>query len=109
MFFKFKNEKDGLDSALARGDINEICERIVYIAFYCPDWRWAQDYCLILLDYNSKDVKGVAATCLGHVARIHRRLDKDRVLNVLREHLSDLDISGQVEDAIDDIEIFLDG
>ncbi len=77
------------------------------VALNDPDWRWAQSKCLDLLDNESPDVRGLAATCLGHIARIHRQLDKEKVLIALREHLDDSTISGQIADALDDVDMFL--
>lgn len=50
---------------------------------------------------------GLAATCLGHIARVHGRLDEDKVVVALRERLSDKEIVGRVVDALEDIEMFL--
>jgi hypothetical protein len=52
-------------------------------------------------------MRGLAATCLGHVARIHKRLDLDLVLGALVPLKSDPVIGGYVRDALDDIKFFL--
>ncbi|MCD5989803.1 hypothetical protein KDX30_18070 [Pseudomonas sp. CDFA 553] len=99
--------RKAVEKAFASRDVKSICEALVSVALNDPDWRWAQSKCLDLLDNESPDVRGLAATCLGHIARIHRQLDKEKVLIALREHLDDSTISGQIADALDDVDMFL--
>src|SRR5262245_59198295 len=82
------------------GDAERICHALVAVAFHEPDWRWAQDRCLELLDDRDPNVSGLAATCLGHVARIHGTLDKERVVSALRNKMDNQQIVGIVEDAL---------
>ncbi|MCW2291946.1 hypothetical protein M2262_001996 [Pseudomonas sp. BIGb0408] len=99
--------KRALEKAFASRDVKSICEALVSVALNDSDWRWAQNKCLEFLRNEIPDVRGLAATCLGHIARIHRQLDKEKVLIALREHLDDNIISGQIADALDDIDMFL--
>jgi hypothetical protein len=94
-------------AALAAGDIDTLTDSMVGLALHDSDWRWCQDFYLRVLDHPEEDVRATAAICLGHLARIHRRLDKDRVLPALRARLRDPQVGGTVEDAIADIEQFL--
>lgn len=82
-----------------------ICSALVSVAFHESDWRWAQDRCLEFLEGGNPEIGGLAATCLGHIARIHKMLDKKRVVAALRMHLANPDIAGRVEDALEDIEL----
>ncbi|WP_167080781.1 hypothetical protein [Massilia aquatica] len=52
------------------------------------------------------NIAGVSATCLGHIARIHRKLEKEKVIAALRMKLDRSEIAGVVEDALDDISTF---
>jgi hypothetical protein len=45
-----------------------------------PAWRAVQDLCLDLLTGLDRQLAAVAATLPGHLARIHRTLDVDRVV-----------------------------
>lgn len=89
-------------------DKTRICEALVSIAFHEADWHWAQEVCLrfLLDETESLHIRGVAATCLGHLARIHRTLDKERVVAALSRFLQVPALKGQAQDALDDIEIF---
>ncbi|HEV8053138.1 MAG TPA: hypothetical protein VGP47_11640 [Parachlamydiaceae bacterium] len=89
------------------GDANEICDALVAMAFYDEDWKWCQEQCLFLLEHFDKNISGLAAICLGHIARIHGQLDKELVESVLSNHLNNKEISGRIEDALGDIKMFL--
>jgi hypothetical protein len=91
-------ERDGL----------EISTLLVGAALHDADWRAVQALCLTLLDVGDRDLAGTAAICLGHLARIHRTLDVDAVLPALLRHLNDPATGGTVEDALEDIDQFLD-
>lgn len=62
----------------------------------------------IFLSHSDLDIRGLAVTCLGHIARIHKQLDREHVKNILTQLLHDKVISARVEDALGDIEMFLE-
>lgn len=97
-----------LEDAFDSDDEGLICEALLSMAFHEPDWEWAQDKCLDELESNRPRVRAIAATCLGHIARIHRVLDKEKVIFALKRHLVDEGVAGQAEDALDDIDVFVD-
>lgn len=100
------NKKEA-DRKLASNDVKTICDTLVEIAFYEEDWKWVQEKCLFFLMDENAAISGLAATCLGHIARIHReKIEKDRVIKALRDRLDDSRISGRIEDALDDIQMF---
>ncbi|AVT41816.1 hypothetical protein C6W10_25605 [Plantactinospora sp. BB1] len=71
------------------------------------DWRQSQQLYLALLDHDDHQVQALAATCLGHLARVHRRLDEDRVVVALRQARRRPHVRGTATDALEDIELFL--
>lgn len=99
-------DKDSAQKIFASNDVDRICDAMVVIAFHEPDWKWVQDICLTFFMSDDPAVSGLAATCLGHVARIHGQLEKEKVLPLLYSRLSDPQIAGRIEDALDDIEMF---
>ncbi|HTE12002.1 MAG TPA: hypothetical protein VK645_13555 [Chitinophagaceae bacterium] len=99
--------KNAAEVIFSSGDTNDICHAMVSLAFHEQDWKWAQDKFLILLFNENSDISGLAAVCLGHLARIHRQLEKDKVVAALNTRLDDEKIAGQIRDALDDINIFL--
>ncbi len=92
----------------AGNDEAAICNALVGVAFYDPDWKWVQTLCLKFLETpdTSKGVRSLAATCLGHVARIHRIIDLDIVVPLLESLLDDPEM-GTAGDALDDIRVFI--
>jgi hypothetical protein len=69
-----------LEVLLESGKQSAIIEALLIAAYYDPDWRWVQGVCLRFLDDTDVWVKTNAATCLGHIARIHKNLDLELVL-----------------------------
>ena len=63
------------------------------------EWKELQELYLELIDHEDRQVRILAATCLGHLARVYGQLDEDRVVPVLRR-------VGATA-ALGDIEIFL--
>jgi hypothetical protein len=91
---------------LASGDSTRAVLALLRSAFHDPDWRWVQGQCLFHLTRQEKHLQQVAATCLGHLARIHGTLDLDLVVPLLEKMLRDPNIAAEVQDALDDIEAF---
>ena len=100
--------KEEASKIFSTGTNDEICDALLSVVLYDEDWRWTQTQCLHFLNHKNSDVSGLAASCLGHIARIHHKLDKQIVIKALKSRLSDQSIAGRVQDALDDIEIFLE-
>ncbi len=86
-----------------------ICRTLVSVAMFESDRRWAQGQCLKFARHDDPFVRGVAATCLGHLARIHGTIDEDEVVPVVVELLRDKDPAtrGKAQDALSDFSTFL--
>lgn len=108
---KFDNSepktKKELEFNFASSDVNLITESLVSLSLYEKDWQWAQNICLHFLNSNDPNISGLAATCLGHIARIHHNLDKEKVELALKSKIHNALIAGRVQDALDDIELFI--
>jgi len=89
-------------------DTATVCRALLGMAFCEPDWRWTQDIFLDFLENrDSLDVKRMALTCLGHIARIHQQIEKDKIMPVLEKYRNHPDLNGTVSDVFDDFELFL--
>jgi hypothetical protein len=99
--------KDAAERLFSIGRDAATAEVLVAVALNEPDWRWVERKCLQFLANGSIDVKRVAITCLGHIARILGRLDAEIVLPALDGFRNDPLLAGTVQDAIDDITMFL--
>lgn len=100
--------RDDAERALQSADADELGAALLASALHDPDWRWVQEQCLRSLQHPSEDVRGLALTCLGHLARIHGHLDMDRVLPVLAALRTHPALAGRVDDVLDDIDMFID-
>ena len=81
---------------------------LLALALHDEDWRWVQNLSLELINDADPAMRGTAVLALAHLARIHRKLDLDKVLPELNRLKHDAAISGRVEDALSDIESFLE-
>lgn len=95
-----------LENHLKPDNKKEVTDAILYITFNTNDFNWTQNVITKMMDSDNEDVAGLAITCLGHIARIHGKIDKDRVIPLLKEKSQDPRFSGRVEDALNDIDMF---
>lgn len=83
----------------------EIREVLVSIALLDDDFDWAETTCLRFTKHGDDEIREVAITCLGHIARIHGRL-----ISSSRKSLSTLaddpTVGGHARDALSDVAIF---
>jgi hypothetical protein len=84
-----------------------VVRTLMDITFNFDDSEWIVDRCIELIADPSEDIAGLAVTCIGHVARMHGKLDLKKVMPILTSALNDARIKGRVEDAIDDINQFI--
>jgi len=85
----------------------EIAHALLCITWHIDDWQWVQDRCLHFLDSLVPNVRNTAIMCLGHLARIHGKLNKRDVIAELAKLQSDPEYAGRAEDAMDDIEMYI--
>jgi len=100
-------DREVAEVVLQGSDSAKICHTLVSVALHDPDWRWVQEHCLRLLAAADPELRRIAATCLGHLARIHGELDLDRVEPRLHELRNDPEVGGYAENALDDIQQFM--
>jgi hypothetical protein len=92
---------------LASGDTHAMCEALVALALYEPDCGWTHERCIELARHSEWTLRAIAATCLGHLARIHGTLDLERVSPLLVELTRDPRTRGYAQDAVGDIKMFM--
>jgi hypothetical protein len=102
-----KLTRDEATRIFASGVARDIREALVSLALSGDDLQWAQTTCL---DYTWNDdptLRAVAATCLGHSARLHGSLDLDKVMPRLEALSRDAATAGYAETAIEDVRMFV--
>lgn len=96
------------EETFARGSAWAISETLVSLALHDPEWEKTEADCISFLRHADEGVRMTAVLCLGHTARIHRRLHVDLVLPLLEElHRWEPNLRGRIEDAMSDIHAFL--
>jgi HEAT repeat protein len=99
--------REQAEQALRSGSPEARTEALLSLAYHDRDWEWVQERCIQSAHDEDPGVRGMAALCFGHLARIHRQLNLDRVLPVLHGLQKDPEVAWRVNDALDDIEVFL--
>src|SRR3712207_3524202 len=89
-----------LEREFASDSSGRIADALVSAALHDADWRWVQDWCIRFAEHPHSDVRRIAITSLGHLARLHNALDLDRVLPLLEAKSNDGAIQGTVEDTL---------
>ena len=102
-----ERSRSDIEMLLRSGDSTDVVDALLSAAYYDPDWRWVQGQCLSFSRHEDQNVRWVSATCFGHLARIHRQLDLELVLQRLVEMKSDPLVAAAAEDALEDIRFFL--
>lgn len=102
------NTRGQLAAALLSGDADKIVPALLGVVLNDPNWEWLQDKCLELLNVDDIRVPRAALLGLGHVARLHRRMNVVRVRSALRA-FNRPQLAGEVEDVLEDIELFVGG
>jgi len=90
--------REEAEAIICNGDPEAIGLTLIRLAYHHRDWRWVQDLCIGLSEHEDKWVRRNCATCFGHLARIHRKIDLEKVNPVLRRLLDDADAHGWAED-----------
>jgi hypothetical protein len=102
-----ERDREEIEILLRDGETQGITDALLSAAFYDPEWRWVQGQCLAFSHHSDRNVRWISATCLGHLARIHRQLDLELVLPRLVEMRADSLLSSAAEDALEDIRFFM--
>jgi hypothetical protein len=89
-------------TVMADGTTQERSEALLRLAVHEVDGEFVERVCLLLLDEHARDVRLSAVRALGHLARIHHGVGRDAV-DRLSSLQDDVEMSGAVADALDDI------
>ena len=102
-------DRQEVEAALERDDAGELHVAVLAVALSSVDQAWAEGICMRLASHPDHIVRGNAILGMGHIARIHRKLDVEGVRPLIQAALQDESeyIRGQADSAADDIELFL--
>lgn len=94
---------------LKQGSLDAISLTLVRLAYHEPDWKWVQDVCIALSSHQHKWIRQTCAICFGHLARIHGKIEKEKVLPIMNRLLQDseAEVKGEAEISMDDFRIYI--
>lgn len=99
--------QEELAQAVEADDVALISQRLIGLALDGTDPSWMTATALELAGHDSVSVRRASAITFGHLARLHRHIDRARVLPVLERLSRDPEVAGNAADALDDIEHFV--
>jgi hypothetical protein len=102
-----KISKQTADEVFSSLQPDAICNALLSVSFHEQDWKWVQDKCLYFLQNIDTRISRTAVICLGHIARIHLKMDREKVISALLARRGHPELSGVIDDALDDINIFV--
>ncbi|MGU7773979.1 hypothetical protein ACV229_27840 [Burkholderia sp. MR1-5-21] len=103
-----QHSKEEIEFLSRSSDGNVVMDALMYLCFNINDPDWIQDKCIDAIENGmNDDVRGLGITCIGHVARMYAKVDKEKVIPVLERKLKDDSLSGRAQDALDDIDTFV--
>ncbi|MEM6334378.1 MAG: hypothetical protein AAF823_13665 [Planctomycetota bacterium] len=97
---------DEAEKVFGSGTPEDICRVLIQLALHETDGERVLLWCAYFLNHENTDVASAAATGIGHLARLGRRMDVDAALEVLectkkrRAHIE------TIEDALGDVRMF---
>jgi hypothetical protein len=102
-------ERSTVEAILNQDKPSDIRRVLVSVALKERDLDWAYGIVTSAASASDAGVRATAVLCLGHLARIHRRLPDRKAIALVRAALSDGDeyVRGQAENAADDIEMYI--
>ena len=92
-----------LVEAMAGDDARTVCSALVNATFEEPDNEWLYDRCLAAASTGPWEVTAVAATCIGHLARLRGYTRDDTIQFLESLAASSTRIRSYAEDAIEDV------
>lgn len=95
------------EAAFRSGDRKAICSALASAALTDYDRTWLESWCIVLAAHEDAEVRRLAATCLGHVARRFRSVD-DTMLAALERLRDDPAAQTYAEDALADVRAVLE-
>ena len=98
-------DKETAEKNLNSGNLEIIVTTLLNLALDSSEGDWVEEVCKMYLDHSNIDVKSTAIISIAHIARLDKHFDLD-LIPVFKEYLRDPEISGRVQDAINNIWMF---
>lgn len=94
-------------SAIRDGSAEDAARALLALTLDDPEGRWVEDILVECFEGDrTNDVRLLALTCFGHLARIHGALEGPRSVPLVQRMAVTPGFEGRARDALDDIEMF---
>jgi hypothetical protein len=102
------SDRQEIEKLIKSESIVELLNLSLAVGENFPDWKCAQDTCLLLAEHKNENVRANACLGLAYIARTKGQLEKHLVKPILlRELRSQVEFRWRIEDAITDINHYL--
>ncbi|MFP4979474.1 CPCC family cysteine-rich protein [Paenibacillus sp. CN-4] len=87
-----------------------IVDGLLSLALNADDGEFVQDLMVRYSRHENKTIRGIAILCFGHIARMHRAVNKELIIPLISDALNDEStfVRGHAHSALDDINMFCD-
>lgn len=101
-----KMSKRAISKDLRSDDPDTLLTALLSAALYSGDGMRAEKLAYKFIDHADPYVRGTAMLSLGHIARVHGTLDRDKAIHVLRvaRHDTNEHVRGTAFDALEEVQ-----
>jgi len=101
--------KEKIISSIREGNSEQVVLAILSACLYSDDHKWIESLCVEYSNHVNEEIRGAAIIGFGHIARIHRKLDRTIVEPIVARGLQDESrlVRGKALDTADDLEIYM--
>ncbi|MDK8183362.1 CPCC family cysteine-rich protein [Paenibacillus sp. UMB4589-SE434] len=81
---------------------------LISLALHADDGEFVQELMVRYSQHRNENIRGIAILCFGHIARIHRSVNKELIIPLIHHALKDESsfVRGHAHSALDDINMF---
>jgi hypothetical protein len=95
------------EQAFRSDDTASICSAIASVTLTDWDRTWLEGWCVSLSEHPEPAVRQISATCLGHIARRFRTIDRAAV-EALERLCEDPESRTYAQDSLEDVRLAVD-
>lgn len=98
-----------INKAVKENDADKLLLIVLSIALYSNDYEYAENFCIQFSNHEHFNIRGNAVLGFGHIARIHGKLNEERIKPIIKNALKDENeyVCSQADGAMDDTKHFL--
>lgn len=89
-------------------DESEVIEGLLSLTMYEYDYNFSMNTVFDFIENSKANLQRVSILCTGHLARIHKKIDSERFLHIIRNQEITRNHKNTINDVIDDFNLFTD-